>query len=150
VSQRPDKLDPLVLSECENKVIMRIGSESVLNTTVELLGLEDIPTKSINRVLDFQTGRGILAGNWITDTHCFFYSAARRTAEGGKGLSAKWWAEPYDDGRGSALESDPPTENAITRYDDPVSKSATQEKTSKKKRGRGRKGLSNPNRKGRS
>jgi DNA helicase HerA-like ATPase len=42
VSQRPDKLDPLVLSECENKVIMKLSSRSVLEITRQRLGLEDI------------------------------------------------------------------------------------------------------------
>jgi len=42
VSQRPDKLDPLVVSECENKAVMRLGSASVLGITREMLGLDDV------------------------------------------------------------------------------------------------------------
>jgi DNA helicase HerA-like ATPase len=37
ISQRPDKLDPFVVSECENKALMRVGSNSVLDQTCKLL-----------------------------------------------------------------------------------------------------------------
>jgi hypothetical protein len=96
VSQRPDKLDHLVLSECENKVLMRIGSESVLAKARDLLGLEDVPAKILDRAIEFPAGRGLLAGHWIDDTHKFFYSQARRTREGGRGLDSKFWSVKPD------------------------------------------------------
>jgi hypothetical protein len=39
VTQRPDKLDPFVLSECNNKAILKLGSMSVLKLTRQILGL---------------------------------------------------------------------------------------------------------------
>src|SRR5262249_10934893 len=92
VSQRPDKLDPLVLSECENKVIMRLGSESVLNITRGLLGLEEVPEKILNKCLEFEQGRGLLLGDWVDARPTYFYGAARRTVEGGRNLRAEAWA----------------------------------------------------------
>lgn len=89
VSQRPDKLDSLVVSECENRIMMRIGSESVLEKSTELLGLEDIPPKVLGKCLEFTTGRGLIAGSWV-DSPEFFYAAARRTTEGGRDIGDLW------------------------------------------------------------
>jgi hypothetical protein len=92
VSQRPDKLDRLVLSECENKAVLRLGSASVLRITRELLGLEEIPEKTLAKCLEFETGRGLLLGEWAQGTPTYFYAAARRTVEGGRNLLKDAWA----------------------------------------------------------
>jgi hypothetical protein len=97
VSQRPDKLDPLVLSECENKAIMRLGSASVLNITRKMLGLEDLPPKLLEKCLEFETGRVLLVGPWSSPSPQIMYSAARRTIEGGRNLRAKHWASPQSE-----------------------------------------------------
>lgn len=97
VSQRPDKLDPLVLSECDNKAIMRIGSGSVLNITRQSLGLDDVAPKLLEKCLEFDTGRGLLIGRWAPDGPVPFYCAARRTVEGGRNLRESYWAVPADD-----------------------------------------------------
>jgi len=93
VSQRPDKLDPLVLSECENKAVMKLSSESVLTITREMLGLDDVPAKLLDKTIDFETGRVLLAGRWATDPQ-LLYCAARRTVEGGRNLRDDYWASP--------------------------------------------------------
>jgi hypothetical protein len=93
VSQRPDKLDPLVVSECENRAVMKIGSEAVLARTKELLGLDDVPERVLDRCLEFDVGRALLAGAWVDDEPVFLYGAARRTQEGGRNLKAKHWAK---------------------------------------------------------
>ena len=54
VSQRPDKLDPLVISECENKIVMKLGSISILNITRQLLGLENAPSRLLEKCLEFE------------------------------------------------------------------------------------------------
>jgi hypothetical protein len=92
VTQRPDKLDPLVVSECENKALMKLGSISVLNKTRQLLGLEDAPTRLIEKCLEFEKGRGILMGRWVPQGPQTFYCAARRTIEGGRDLRSDHWA----------------------------------------------------------
>jgi GTPase SAR1 family protein len=92
VSQRPDKLDPYVVSECENRVIMKLGSLAVLNKTIEVLGLSSVPERAIKRCLEFDVGRALLVGGWIGKNPAFLYGAARRTEEGGKNLDTDHWA----------------------------------------------------------
>jgi hypothetical protein len=97
VSQRPDKLDPLVLSECENKVIMKLSSGSVLNITKQMLGLDDLPLKLLEKCLEFETGRALIVGRWSQDGPQLLYSAARRTVEGGRNLREDHWASPFEE-----------------------------------------------------
>jgi len=97
VSQRPDKLDPLVISECENKIVMKLGSISVLNITRQLLGLEDAPSRLLEKCLEFEKGRAILIGDWSRQGPQVFYCAARRTVEGGRDLRPHHWAKPSVD-----------------------------------------------------
>ena len=94
VSQRPDKLDPLILSECENKALMRLDSEAVLDLTRRLLGLEHVPTRLLERCLDFGISRALLIGRWAPEGPRVLYSAARRTTEGGRNLRSEYWAVP--------------------------------------------------------
>lgn len=96
VSQRPDKLDPLVLSECENKAIMRLSSGSVLDLTRRMLGLDNIQPKTLEKCLDFGPGRVFLVGRWALEGAQLLYSGARRTVEGGRNLREDYWAAPPD------------------------------------------------------
>jgi ATPase family protein associated with various cellular activities (AAA) len=91
VSQRPDKLDSLVLSECQNKAIMKLGSQTVLETTRQMLGLEAVADK-LDQCLRFGTGRVLLVGPWSRRGPEVAFAAARRTTEGGRDLRAKYWA----------------------------------------------------------
>jgi hypothetical protein len=92
VSQRPDKLDPLVLSECQNRALMRLGSRAVLEATRAMLGLEDLPPKTLESCLDLGKSRVLLVGPWSGGEPTFFYTAARRTTEGGRDLRPEHWA----------------------------------------------------------
>jgi hypothetical protein len=94
VTQRPDKLDSLILSECENKAIMKLGSASVLKTTRKMLGLEDIPQSVLDKCLEFEKGHALLLGHWVPDGPQRIYTAARRTKEGGRNLRESYWAKP--------------------------------------------------------
>lgn len=96
VSQRPDKLDPLILSECENKAIMKLGSASVLELTKRMLGLEELSPKLLQKCLEFETGRVLLAGSWCPDGPKIAYAAARRTVEGGRSLRPEHWLAPRE------------------------------------------------------
>jgi hypothetical protein len=96
VTQRPDKLDPLILSECENKAIMKLGSESVIEVTRKMLGLEDLAPNLLRKCLEFESGRVLLAGSWCPDGPRICYVAARRTVEGGRSLQTDVWAVPPD------------------------------------------------------
>jgi hypothetical protein len=94
VTQRPDKLDSLILSECENKAIMKLSSASVLKTTRKMLGLEDIPQSVLDKCLEFEKGHVLLLGRWVPDGPQRVYTAARRTKEGGRNLRETYWAKP--------------------------------------------------------
>jgi len=90
-TQRPDKIDPMVLSECENKALMRLNSRSVLNLTTQLLGLQEIDPEITEKSLDPGIGRALLVGPWSQEVPTWVYSAARRTVEGGRNLDADFW-----------------------------------------------------------
>ena len=92
VTQRPDKLDHMILSECENKAIMRLGSAAVLRITRERLGLDDVSAKTLEKSLEFGPGRALLMGKWAPEGPKYIYCAPRRTLEGGRNLREEHWA----------------------------------------------------------
>jgi hypothetical protein len=97
VSQRPDKLDKWVLSECANRAVMKIGSEDVLAETSTALGLGGVAPKILNQCLELEKGRALIIGPWAPEGQpTFLYGAMRRTEEGGRNLCEKYWATPYE------------------------------------------------------
>jgi hypothetical protein len=94
VTQRPDKLDSFILSECENKALMRIDSMSVLGAIRNKMGLDNVSDNTIERCLRFRRGHVLLAGRWSRDPQ-IAYVAARRTKEGGCDLDPGFWAVRY-------------------------------------------------------
>lgn len=94
VSQRPDKLDPTILGECQNRAVLRLSSGAVLNLTREVLNLDDVPRQMLERTLSFGSGRVLLSGEWVENRPVILYSAARRTVEGGRNLRSAYWASP--------------------------------------------------------
>jgi hypothetical protein len=94
VSQRPDKLDPMILSECENKIVMRIDSADVLEKIQTILGASASVATQLSDCLRFRVGRGLLFGSWAPAGPVKFIAAARRTMEGGRNLNPRWWAQP--------------------------------------------------------
>jgi len=102
ISQRPDKLDPWVASECRNKIIMRVGNLRVFREAALAIGLTDAQTDELAEVVRFGTGRAFVlgpiaaAGNPQPDRTtgaAKFYVAARRTREGSAKLGAEWLGE---------------------------------------------------------
>jgi hypothetical protein len=91
-TQRPDKIDPLVVSECENFAVLKLGSRAVLEKTRELFGLEDIAPTVLSKCLDFRIGRAMLIGRWAGGVPKLLYTAMRRTVEGGRSLREGHWA----------------------------------------------------------
>jgi hypothetical protein len=94
VSQRPDKLDHLILSECANKAIMRLDSRTIVQLVREKLGLQDIDPYMLDRTIQIKKGRVLITGQWTSRPE-IFYCAARRTLQGGRDLQKKYWARPY-------------------------------------------------------
>ena len=93
VSQRPDKLDGLVVSECENRAIMRLGTRSSLDSARRLLDLSDVPERVLGKCLEFERSRVLIVGPWATEGPQTFMSAARRTKEGGRNLRSEFWGK---------------------------------------------------------
>ena len=94
VSQRPDKLDHLILSECANKAIMRLDSRTIVQLVREKLGVQDIDPYMLDRTIQFKKGRVLVTGQWTSRPE-IFYCAARRTLQGGRDLQKKYWARPH-------------------------------------------------------
>ncbi|MBI5499031.1 MAG: ATP-binding protein [Deltaproteobacteria bacterium] len=91
-TQRPDKVDPYVLSEFENMAVMRIGASAVRRAVESLPALDGVPPRLLEKCVEFGPGRALLAGRWVEGEPRFMYCAARRTVEGGRDLRADWWA----------------------------------------------------------
>jgi len=94
VTQRPDKVDPMILGECQNRALMRLSSGSVLRMAKSLLNLEDVPRQMLEKVLEFEAGRVLISGEWASRRPIIFYGCARRTVEGGRNLKSGFWAIP--------------------------------------------------------
>jgi len=91
VTQRPDKIDRWVVSEMENRALMKIGSDFVLRKTGKLLGLNSHTQETSARCLEFDSGRVMLIGPWAGKEDRFLYGALRRTEEGGRNLREESW-----------------------------------------------------------
>lgn len=89
-TQRPDKIDSLVTSECQNRLLMKLGSQAVLNRAGEL-GLD--PQDHAD-CLAFKLGNGTLIGKWGADKGVRFLGGIRRTQEGGGEISKDWQLPP--------------------------------------------------------
>jgi len=91
ITQRPDKVDPIVLGECENRAVMKLNSEATVALTRSALGLEDVPNETLSDCLKFPIGRALMVGPWSTQGPRVIYPAARRTVEGGRNLRKEYW-----------------------------------------------------------
>jgi hypothetical protein len=92
VSQRPDKLDPMILSECENRALMKLSNDSVCKTISRICGIDNTNFKQLEDIQQYEPGRVLLHGKWAVTEPLILYSAARRTVEGGRNLRKEHWA----------------------------------------------------------
>jgi uncharacterized protein len=65
VSQRVDKIDPLILSECGNKAVMRLDAAPVVKEVPRSFGFYEVSVDVINKITRFKIGRLLLVGNWV-------------------------------------------------------------------------------------
>jgi hypothetical protein len=107
VTQRPDKVDPMILSGCDNVAVMRLNSESIANKTAKILGMDALSEKMLQECLRFDPGRVFLTGQWTPDGPRKMYTAARRTVEGGRNLRPEYWAHPEPIPKPEAAETEP-------------------------------------------
>jgi len=92
VTQRPDKLDPFIISECDNIAVMKLGSESVGKEVAQVLSVNDTDPK-FHRL---EKGRFKLFGRWARTQGVLGYTAERRSREGGRDGSDAWAQSPSD------------------------------------------------------
>jgi DNA helicase HerA-like ATPase len=106
-TQRPDKIDKFVLSECQNRAVLRHDNEASLAFASEALGMQDAMSVMRKRCL----GRGyrvVLAGRWTNYSPVPMYPAPRRTLESGGSLEAEDWIPrppEVDEGRPESTTS---------------------------------------------
>lgn len=89
VTQRPDKIDPQVLSECGNQAIMLMRSAEVLDSCRRLMGIDLSAADRQTIAKRFSCGFARLSGIWSPEPRVIF-AAARRTKQGGADLSDRW------------------------------------------------------------
>lgn len=87
-TQRPGKLRPGLLEECENVCLLRLQSPVDHRIASDTWG---IPQESVARTRYFKVGDGVLSGRWVPAVSAF-HAAWRRTQEGGANLDGAHWA----------------------------------------------------------
>ena len=86
-TQRPQKLHPNVVSQCENLILMRINSEGDREHLASLFS--HVPTALIEASRDFRLGEALVAGP-ISPMPMRAIIGGRITPEGGADLPSDW------------------------------------------------------------
>ncbi|WGT47606.1 helicase HerA domain-containing protein [Tessaracoccus lacteus] len=86
-TQRPTKLHPELVPECENSCVLRVQSDRELRFASETLGIQHARVEPASR---FTTGQGLLSGRWVGGELVEVLAAPARTSVGGGGLSDTW------------------------------------------------------------
>jgi DNA helicase HerA-like ATPase len=93
-SQRPGKVHPNVLSQCDNLVLMR------MNGAADVAELEStfshVPPMLLRECLAFGLGQALFAGQ-LAPFPVFAQVGSRLTVEGGGDVPTTWTAQPVDD-----------------------------------------------------
>lgn len=79
-TQRPSKVHPNALSQCDNLALMRMSSHSDLVELARILGYA--PTELISQATGFAQGQALFAGGFVTEPQ-FVQMGTRLTLEGG-------------------------------------------------------------------
>jgi hypothetical protein len=96
ITQRPHRLDPTILSQCDNLCLLKMNNRLDLDLVESSFGF--IPKGWAERALGFGVGDALLAGNFV-DRPVYMHAASRRTAEGGRNLQDSFWLQdPMDMG----------------------------------------------------
>lgn len=89
-TQRPDKIDRFILSECQNKAVLRLDNEAALGFVANALEMQDAEGTMRKRCIG-SGYRVLLAGRWTDHKAVPIYPAPRRTMEGGGSLDESDW-----------------------------------------------------------
>jgi uncharacterized protein len=95
-TQRPAKLHPNVLSQCENLILMRMGSRADLAHVQEVFSM--VPAGLLAEATAFELGQCLLAGR-LVDHPTLARSSRRLSREGGGDVPATWAQRPTTSGR---------------------------------------------------
>jgi len=85
-TQRPSKVAPGLLSECENACLLRLQSPVEHTAAADTWG---VPLETIQRTAHFEPGQGLLLGRWVA-APVAFHAARPRTAQAGGNLRDEW------------------------------------------------------------
>ena len=97
VTQRPCRLHPTVLSQCDNLCLLRMNNRHDLELIENVFGF--VPDGMAKRALDFGVGDCLLSGGFV-ERSVYAHVAPRRTVEGGRNLRDSYWAaDPLDEGK---------------------------------------------------
>jgi DNA helicase HerA-like ATPase len=88
-TQRPQKVDEQVLSQCDNLVLMRMNSLSDLAYVGEVFSF--VPASLVAQATDFGLGEALVAGK-IASHPALIRFGARLSEEGGSDVAADWAA----------------------------------------------------------
>lgn len=83
-TQRPGKVHPNVLSQCDNLALLKMSSPRDLHELGELLGY--VPAEMLAQTAKFTQGQALFAGGFI-DEPTFVQMGSRLTEEGGSDVS---------------------------------------------------------------
>ncbi|HEV2930426.1 MAG TPA: ATP-binding protein [Propionibacteriaceae bacterium] len=86
-SQRPQKLHPNVVSQCDNLVLMRMSSNADLAYLAEVFS--QVPASLLGRAPHFTIGQALIAGRPV-QSPTFVTFGRRLSREGGSDIPATW------------------------------------------------------------
>jgi hypothetical protein len=89
-TQRPSKVRPGFLSECENVCLLRLRSPIERRLAVETWSLDRKHKRQSPRLATFQKGEGLLCGYWANWNEILFHGGLRRTKATGGDPPADW------------------------------------------------------------
>jgi len=90
-TQRPDRLHPEVLAQCENLVLMKVNSSAAIDLLARTFS--HVPRQLLELAPAFTIGQGLVAGK-ITPMPALFSSGRRRSPEGGADVPTTWASRP--------------------------------------------------------
>ena len=86
-TQRPDRLHPEVLAQCENLVLMKVNSSAAIDLLARTFS--HVPRQLLDLAPTFGIGQGLVAGR-VAPLPTLFSSGRRRSPEGGVDIPTTW------------------------------------------------------------
>jgi DNA helicase HerA-like ATPase len=86
-TQRPDRLHPEVLAQCENLVLMKVNSSAAIELLAQTFS--HVPRQLLDLAPTFTIGQGLVAGR-LAPMPTLFASGRRRSPEGGADVPTTW------------------------------------------------------------